>query len=451
VSAADSGGGSWAINGLFSPMRWSSDNQIPLLFTEALVDGVPKAKISWGPWLAADRTPLLTDLLLIPRFTVVTWLSNFFGTTFIPIAYVMAGITILCSWGAVLIWLCRKLQHPRPTLLVAIVATAPFVLVNTVYIWPKILGATFVLLAFGLLVSPNSNRKPLSSNLWIVALAAAFAFLSHASNAVALVPLCLIFIRSILRQRATNIVISAAAAIVVILPWFAWQHFFQPNANSLLRFFLSGDFGFDKRDLSVWTSAWNALEHLGFSGWIAGKIANLALMLGHDDWKSFGDVAILSPAADIIGTQRVLDFSVMVRALGIAVLGLFVLPFLSDTHHGVRAAKLGAIVGLGGLMLTLAASLTMSYVHQQPYGSVLLLLFAGAVAITCLPARVGSLTASIGIAYFVVVWLIHPLLFALRIHWMALLIFFEAIAFTIIYSDSWSRRVTKNPTAKPAA
>lgn len=66
VSAADSGGGSWAINGLFSPLRWSSDNQLPMIISEGLLNGTQLDRILYDSWYATDRTPLLSALLLLP-------------------------------------------------------------------------------------------------------------------------------------------------------------------------------------------------------------------------------------------------------------------------------------------------------------------------------------------------------------------------------------------------
>ena len=39
VSAPDNGGGIWAVNGLFTPLRWSSDNQIPFDFWDSFIMG----------------------------------------------------------------------------------------------------------------------------------------------------------------------------------------------------------------------------------------------------------------------------------------------------------------------------------------------------------------------------------------------------------------------------
>src|SRR4029079_7645297 len=98
VSSIDNGGGTWAVNGMFSPLRWSVDNQLPLLFSEAMYDGTPRDAIKWGQGLASDRTPLLAALLLIVRSVIIGPLALNTGSTIVSTAYVLAGIVILSSW-----------------------------------------------------------------------------------------------------------------------------------------------------------------------------------------------------------------------------------------------------------------------------------------------------------------------------------------------------------------
>ena len=87
VCASDNGGGSWAVNALFTPLRWSSDNQISIWFADALYHGARPETIRWGPWLPSDLPPLLAALLLIPRSTLIPALSIGVGTDFVSIAY----------------------------------------------------------------------------------------------------------------------------------------------------------------------------------------------------------------------------------------------------------------------------------------------------------------------------------------------------------------------------
>src|SRR5262249_57550285 len=106
VCAWDNGGDRWAGNALFTPLRWSSDNQIPIWFADALYHGARPETIRWGPWLASDREPLLPAFLLIPRSTIIPVLSTGIGTDFISTAYQLSAITILAICSAVLYCFC---------------------------------------------------------------------------------------------------------------------------------------------------------------------------------------------------------------------------------------------------------------------------------------------------------------------------------------------------------
>ena len=158
VSAPDNGGGSWAVNGLFTPLRWSSDNQIPFWFADALYHGVRRETIRWGPWLASDRPPLLAALLLIPRSTLIPALSIGIGTDFISTAYQLSAITILAIWSAALYCFCLRFGRAGAGYVVFLAFVTSFFFFNTVYIWPKLLGAIYALVAFGLLA--RMREKP---------------------------------------------------------------------------------------------------------------------------------------------------------------------------------------------------------------------------------------------------------------------------------------------------
>ena len=143
---------------------------------------------SYGQWYATDRTPLLSALFLLPRTFFIGPLAGFFKSTFIPVGYMMAGITILSSWVAVVVWVCRRLAIKRLWIVLMLTMASPFLLFNTVYTWPKILGASYVLVAFILLCGLEGRSRKQSGDLVVVALCAALACLSHASNAFRCAP-----------------------------------------------------------------------------------------------------------------------------------------------------------------------------------------------------------------------------------------------------------------------
>jgi hypothetical protein len=449
IGAVDNGGSSWAVNALFTPLRWSSDNQLPFAFAEALYDGVPRDKIAWGAWLASDRPPLLASLLLIPRSTIIPLLATRIGTDFVPLAYQLSAITILASWAAALYYLCRWLVRKRAAFIVFLAFCTSFFLFNTVFVWPKMLGATYVLVAFGLLVRMRDGRAASSNDLVITALCGALAYLSHASNAFALIPLAAVFARVILRRGVAEIGIACAAAGLCMAPWLWWQAAIQPGGNALLRFALTNDlYSFSHRGDPLIDSVVSAYRQLGFAGWISSKLHGLAMLLGlTTDWRSFGEVAQYSPAGNLLGAARVLDFFLPPRSIGIATLGLLLAWRGMVGSRGNRddaVAGLAAIVGVSGILLALAVMLVDAITATQAYGALLLCFLAGGLALARCNAyiRAGSLT--LALAYFAIVWIGSPLFSALRVEASSIALF--GISSIAVACFAWSPSITAQRT-----
>ncbi len=420
VSTADSGGGSWAINGLFSPLRWSSDNQLPFLLAEGLLDGTQLDRIVFGSWYATDRTPLLSALLLLPRTLFVGPFARYFGSTFIPIGYMMAGITILSSWVAVVVWLCRRLAIKRLWIVLMMTMTSPFLLFNTVYIWPKILGASYVLVAFLLLCGLQSRTRKQSGDLVVVALCAVLAYLAHASNAFALVPLAAYFARSIRRTGLALITAAGLAAFLIYLPWAYWQIVVQPGGNALLRYALAGEYGFDKRQIPVLASAVGMYSSLSVQGWLAAKLQAFEQLVSMSEaWRQTGESARFSPGAAFFGAERIRDFFIVARTFGIAALGLvfiFMRRATPDLLPGTRKYLRSALViGLSGIVLMIVATFVDTIVHAQAFGSLLLILIAGACGMASARPKIAAALTMLGIAYTAVVWVAPPLIVANRL------------------------------------
>ena len=432
VSSADSGGGSWAINGLFTPLRWSSDNQLPYLFAEALFDGTPREQIVWGPWLASDRTPLLAALLLIPRTTMLQWLAPAYGHTFVPIGYMMAGITVLASWAAVVAWICKQFAPAAVSIVILLAFLSPFVFFDTVYVWPKMLGATYVVFSFGLLYRMSLHAAQSRRSLTLVAACAAFAYLCHASSAFALLPVAAFFNRTILRQGWRAIAAASLIGASLLLPWAVWQNTVQPGGNALVRYAFANDEGFDTRTASIVASVAEAYRRLGFNDWLGAKSAAIRLMLGIGiSATTLGQVARHSPGLDAIGIQRVLDFFVTARSLGMASAGLVLLPvfwLFGRRSPALRFAASAAAAGMGGILLMLALTLPRAVMHHQAFGSLLLLVLAGSVTVASMPRWATRTSIGLAATYFAVVWVIHPLAVAERLVWSGI----AACAFSAI-------------------
>jgi hypothetical protein len=322
-------------------------------------------------------------------------------------------------------------------------------LFNTVYIWPKLLGATYVLIAFGLLVRMREGRAIGWIDLAIIALCTSLSYLSHASNVFALVPLAAVFSRVMVRRRPAEIGVACAAALLSSVPWLWWQAVVQPGGNALLRYALTNDlYGFEHRSDPLISSVLHTYRDLGLAGWISDKLQGLTVLLGlTTDWRSFGEVAQWSPKENVAGGWRVLDFFLPPRSLGIGTLGLVLLAcrvllgFRGDKAEQI--ARLAAVAGLSGILVALAVMLVEPITPTEPYGALLLCFLSGALSLVRCGTYVRASALTVAFAYFAVVWIAGPLLSALRVEATALVLFLLSLVSVagIAAASTWRRSV----------
>src|SRR5262249_2458221 len=146
----------------------------------------------------------------------------------------LSAITILAIWSVVLYCFCLRFGGASAGYVVFLAFVTSFFFFNTVYIWPKLLGAIYVLVAFGLLAEMREKPAVPSANLALVVLSGALAYLSHASNALAVIALAAVFAGTIRRQGFSEILMASLAGLVCIAPWIWWQIYVQPGGDALI-------------------------------------------------------------------------------------------------------------------------------------------------------------------------------------------------------------------------
>lgn len=432
ISMSDNGAGSWSINGVFAPLRWSTDNQLPYFLAEKLYEGRPIDEMQWGPWLAADRTPLLAGILLAMRYLFIGFFGHVLGSDFIPTAYMASSIVILTSWVPVLAWISRA-NRLNGTIILLLAVTSPFFLFNSVFTWGKILGGTYTLVAFGLL-HRLSHGEGGPRALALVAACASAAYLSHASNAFAVLPLAVFYCLAILRQGPAAIVVASAFAITIVAPWLYWQIHLQPGGNALTRYLLTGDFGFNRRDQSIVADVLSVYSALGVGGWLESKWQAITACFGiFLDWTSFPEVAKGQGHVGLAGASRVQDFFVLARSVWILPVALFsVWAVGSRQQVDTSLWRDPAIVGVCSLVLTVLISLSPVTTHTLPYGAVMLLFFAAAEILARASAWLQLAVVTMASSYFVAVWIVSPHIDAGVINWNAVAIVFELALLLVI-------------------
>ena len=155
--ATYNGAGPWTVNALFKPVQWSSDNQLPMQIAEYLFHGLDPRTLPYGAWKISDRPPLAYGLMATLRLLPWAIASHQNGDALYYQYESISGIIINGLWIVALYQLLAKLrlETRKVNMILLVIGTTGFAIFNSVYIWPKMLGAAFGLIAFMLLLDPQ--------------------------------------------------------------------------------------------------------------------------------------------------------------------------------------------------------------------------------------------------------------------------------------------------------
>lgn len=406
----------YSVNHLFHPAGWSTDNQIPIMVAQVMAKGSPIGEVDFGPWKMSDRTPLLA-CLLFPAATILRHfpLQTCTGTEGMLLQ--MCGFGIQNSWILPVWVLLRRLRLRERDCIVALLllAATPFIFFNTVYVWPKLLAATFCLVQHVLLSGEIRERDRLSRRLFPIALsgfAAGLAVMAHGSAAIAVLA---IYIAAVFRQwraRWLHVALSGAAALVVVLPWSVWCKVAAPTTNPLPRFLLTGDFGFSKPTPSgVLESTLHMYQSMPFATWLGTKLAAAKTLLGLD--LSFARSA-LSPFEDpFLGFEsiRAYQFFFLAPSVGLLLIPLFWLLRIRRSGQGLLLPKWSVVRGLAlaatlTLLLQFTIMMAPHVLHHYPYFLPLSLHLLAVIAIMTHDSKILRVLACANYLLFVLLWII---------------------------------------------
>lgn len=417
MTGADNTAGRWAANALFSPLSWSTDNELPVIFAQQFAHRTATTPMTLGGmWYFDDRTPLLTTMIVIPQTFLAEPLASLLGSDFVNLADSVAAITILAMWMAVLLWFASKLTVRRPGLFIAIVAISPFMFFNTVYTWGKLLGATYLVIAVGLSLEACKSDEA-RSNLGLVPAALTFSYLSHAGNAVAGLAFLIVF-WSVLRWRDVHVLaIGTIAALAIIAPWGYWTHFIQPGGNALVRFQLADDSGFDRRSVPVLTSVIEYLHSIGWQGWLMMKLSWFEWLFNVNGFFSLS-YPVDTQTASFWANQRSLDFVVVSRTIGIASIGVFAALCKRLVRVDFRDQLALRLIGCGalGVVIMILLIVQVGITHDHAYGAIIMIGIGGAMFLADRELRLPGFLFVVWLAYFAYVWIWQPVANADQIH-----------------------------------
>ncbi len=257
------------------------DNLIPHEFNVQLGKG--DCRVMFLDWLYSDRPPLQTgwQSLTWPLASLLR-LNDKFVTG-------LAGFWFQLLWVAAAYGLFRwlRLNAARALAWCGVLAMNGFFLLNTTFTWPKLGAAAFACGAFALWAqppSPHRHRQILAGGVLV-----ALAWLSHGGVAFSLVPLAPWLMWRALRGEMKSFAVAGTIFIALAMPWTAFQKFYAPPGNRLLKWHLGGQIEVDPR--GVGETIRSAYAKLSWGEIAANKAENFRMQF-KCNWGQLADLSL---------------------------------------------------------------------------------------------------------------------------------------------------------------
>ncbi|HTD33326.1 MAG TPA: hypothetical protein VK665_06680, partial [Candidatus Elarobacter sp.] len=349
------------------------------------------------------RPPLQSGIILLVR-PVFRALGAYADAGF-----EIAGIVAQLVWVPSAWLLCVRagFSPRRRALVMAFLIFSGFFLYNTVYTWPKLLASGLCVAAF--VFALRWERENRDAALVVAGVCAALALLAHGSAVFFIVPAFAVLVVARRLPLTRGLVMAAVAGAVLLVPWSAYQKFYDPPGDRLLKMHLAGINGVDPRPASKAIA--QAYETTPPSQIVQYKISNVLAALG--DAPVMGSATTDEPA-DALSMWRVREREQITVALGVVNLGWLALPWWWSTRRDPRERRwAGALLGLAAL-----SALFWCVVMWGPYATVTthsayvldtLLFVALGTALAELPLRLALAVLALALADLAATWVVGSL------------------------------------------
>ncbi|HEX3465784.1 MAG TPA: hypothetical protein VHS78_17170 [Candidatus Elarobacter sp.] len=374
------------------------DNVLPVMIAEHLYRGEDLHHVL-GDWLSSDRPPLQTGIILLVRPVF-----RLFGND--PnAAFEIAGLFAQLVWIPATWLLCAHARFAplRRALILAFMVFSGFFLYNTVYTWPKLLAAGLCVAAF--VFALPSRRENRDAALTVSGICAALALLAHGSAVFFIVPALVVLLVMRRLPLSRGLVMAAVAGTVLLVPWSAYQKYYDPPGDRLLKMHLAGINDVDPRP--ALTAIRQAYQQTPPAQILENKKANVLTALGDAPLLV---AAMIGEPDDALSMWRLREREQITFALGAANLGWLALPWWWSTRRD--PAERRWVAGLLGIAVI--SALFWCAVMWGPGATVtthsayvldLLLFVVTGAALAALPIRLALAVLALAVIDLVVTWI----------------------------------------------
>ena len=268
-------------NARFFKSGQPGDNLIPLFFAQKVYDRQPVSPICCGDWLSSDRPPLQAGIFLLERPL------RLFGNT--GLHYQVLGTALQCFWVCA-VWCLltefgTRARHIGEVL--AFLVFSGFLFYNSVYVWPKLLAATFIIFIPCILFTAVRDDRPLTMfEVTLAATSMSLALMAHPGSVFSLPALLLLLIARRKVMDLRRAALATAIMLLFVVPWGSYQKFYDPPGNRLLKMHLAGVNEVDSR--STWQALYDAYTSHRMETLLRYKWENIRSLVGPEPLPMFG-------------------------------------------------------------------------------------------------------------------------------------------------------------------
>lgn len=332
-----------------------------------------------------ERAPLQAGLVLIelPVWVALGGLP-FVDSSWIEHLYRPYGTLLQCSWIAAGFTVLRGLGLSVRGSIGVLASLVPsyFFLMNSVYVWPKLLAGGLVVSVYGVLIQRGGMmRRPTGRHLLYGATLAGLGILAHPGVALSLLVFALLLLAPSRLPHWRHVLLAGCIVAALVGPWLALQHRLLDNPGFLLRTHFASVERSDSRPTS------EALRDT-YADFTLGSL------IEHKLWQVSLIVGTQFPPAVSWEWLRNSHRNSLFVSLGILNLGWLVVIGSWLRGRGDRRSRLHKCreclaAGLLCTALWLSLQLSSTVVFHGSYAAFILLFIGLAAILTCLPRRLG--------------------------------------------------------------
>jgi hypothetical protein len=366
------------------------DNILPNMLVDDLYSGKPYRPFLYIDWKSSDRPPLQTAIVLLQRPMWPESQSAF--------DYQILGTFLQSMWIASLWLLVQTFSASKRifSVVCGFSIFSGFFVLHTFYIWPKLLAAAYFVIALVAIRFPEGEISRCNRiETMLGGAAIALAMLSHGGIAFSVIGLAIVLLASGKLPGIRPAWWGIAILLLLILPWSAYQKFYDPPGDRLLKWHLAGVIDRDSR--SFGEAFIDAYTKAPFSQIVANKIANVRTLFAVSPWEDLRQARMngASQWEGLLQCYKVGTFFFFFQMLGVLNLGflafLFSRAFSAELKHSALISAIQRLFVLAFVSLAVWCLLIYipgsNVIHAGSYGTVLLLFAALSVSLVSVAPR----------------------------------------------------------------